>query len=256
MAPGLLTVAAPALLDHLGIRFTGTRSPRSRSLPTRSRPATRCEPRVLPCRRTRRRLGRAVHRQARHRARLVRHGAAVGRRNTRRGAGGPLRRGVYRRTRVQCFAPCDGADLSCCRSPNCRSTTGRRNVPRILDYAGKWDPAHPPTYARAQFRCRPPARRDARAASPRLAGTRWGLPATRGSTCAWIAEGIAYVIDVNANPCLSEDAGFAAAAAQAGLDSCGSGRPDRRRHRAAACAAARTAHIHRTGLRCARTSRR
>ncbi len=91
-------------------------------------------------------------------------------------------------------------------------------MPRILDYAGKWDTSHP-SYHRS-VRCFD--------VSPGLARRLQGI----AERC-WHALGlsgyaridlrldrhdVAFVIDVNANPCLSEDAGFAAAAAQAGLD--------------------------------------
>jgi D-alanine-D-alanine ligase-like ATP-grasp enzyme/GNAT superfamily N-acetyltransferase len=91
-------------------------------------------------------------------------------------------------------------------------------VPRIVDYAGKWLPAQP-TYQRTvrSFAVEP-------ALAKRLQGIAvacWralGLAGYARIDMRLAADGVACVIDVNANPCLSPDAGFAAAAAAAGLD--------------------------------------
>jgi D-alanine-D-alanine ligase len=91
-------------------------------------------------------------------------------------------------------------------------------VPRILDYAGKWDAAHP-LYARTvrSFDVEPALARRLQA----LAVATWhalGLAGYARVDMRMDADGVAYVIDVNANPCLSRNAGLPAAAAQAGLD--------------------------------------
>jgi D-alanine-D-alanine ligase len=86
-------------------------------------------------------------------------------------------------------------------------------MPRILDYAGKWDPAHP-LYALTSTRFLDPAE-----LAP-LARAVWralGLAGYARIDLRLGRDGVAYVIDVNANPCVSEEAGFAAAAAQAGV---------------------------------------
>jgi D-alanine-D-alanine ligase len=91
-------------------------------------------------------------------------------------------------------------------------------LPRILDYAGKWQPAHP-SYART-VRSFDVAENLA-ARLQRIAVACWhalGLSGYARIDLRLGQDGIAYVIDVNANPCLAEDAGFAAAAARAGLD--------------------------------------
>jgi D-alanine-D-alanine ligase len=86
--------------------------------------------------------------------------------------------------------------------------------PRILDYGPKWDPTHP-LYAMTVRRF---------GADPELAllacrvWSALGLAGYARIDLRVSHEGVAYVIDVNANPCLAEDAGFAAAAAEAGLD--------------------------------------
>jgi D-alanine-D-alanine ligase len=95
------------------------------------------------------------------------------------------------------------------------------DMPRILDYAGKWDPDHP-HYARTvrSFTVEPALARRLQA----MAVACWqalGLAGYARVDLRMDDNGVAYAIDVNANPCLSEDAGFAAAAAQAGLDHAG-----------------------------------
>jgi GNAT superfamily N-acetyltransferase len=88
------------------------------------------------------------------------------------------------------------------------------DMPRILDYDAKWDHEHP-LYALTHSRFSDPGE-----FGP-LARHVWdalGLAGYARIDLRVGADGVAYVIDVNANPCLSEDAGFAEAAAQAGLD--------------------------------------
>jgi D-alanine-D-alanine ligase-like ATP-grasp enzyme/GNAT superfamily N-acetyltransferase len=90
--------------------------------------------------------------------------------------------------------------------------------PRIIDYAGKWLPERA-SYQRTVrcFAVEP-------ALAKRLQGLAvacWralGLAGYARIDLRLAADDVAYVIDVNANPCLSPDAGFAAAAAEAGLD--------------------------------------
>lgn len=86
--------------------------------------------------------------------------------------------------------------------------------PRVLDYGPKWDRAHP-LYAltTSRFAEAPELARIARRVWSAL-----GLVGYARIDLRVSADSVAYVIDVNANPCLSEDAGFALAAAQAGLD--------------------------------------
>jgi D-alanine-D-alanine ligase len=93
-----------------------------------------------------------------------------------------------------------------------------RDMPRILDYAGKWDTSHP-LYQRSVRAFDVPA--DLARHLGRIAERCWhglGLAGYARIDLRLDGDGVAYVIDVNANPCLSEDAGFAAAAARAGLD--------------------------------------
>lgn len=88
------------------------------------------------------------------------------------------------------------------------------DMPCILDYAAKWDRAHP-LYTLTQSRFSDPGELG------RIARHVWhalGLAGYARIDLRADADGVAYVIDVNTNPCLSEDAGFAAAAAAAGLD--------------------------------------
>jgi len=90
--------------------------------------------------------------------------------------------------------------------------------PRIVDYAGKWLPAQP-AYQRTvrSFAVEPELARRLQG----IAVACWralGLAGYARVDMRLAADGVAYVIDVNANPCLSPDAGFAAAAAAAGLD--------------------------------------
>lgn len=87
-------------------------------------------------------------------------------------------------------------------------------MPRILDYAAKWDRAHP-LYELTHSRFSDPGELG------QLARHVWqalGLGGYARIDLRVSADGVAYVIDVNANPCLSEDAGFAASAGPAGLD--------------------------------------
>jgi D-alanine-D-alanine ligase len=92
------------------------------------------------------------------------------------------------------------------------------DTPRILDYAGKWQPDHP-HYQRTlrSFAVAP----DLAQRVQRIARDCWhalGLAGYARVDLRLGPDGLAYVIDVNANPSLAEDAGFAAAATQAGID--------------------------------------
>ncbi len=86
------------------------------------------------------------------------------------------------------------------------------DAPRILDYAAKWDRAHPLySLTRSRFGADPDLARIAR-----LVWAALGLAGYARIDLRISPEGLAHVIDVNANPCLSEDAGLALAAAEAG----------------------------------------
>ena len=92
------------------------------------------------------------------------------------------------------------------------------DVPRILDYAAKWDTAHP-RYAASVPRFDTIAA-DLADQLAHLARRCWealGLAGYARIDVRLDEAGLPAIIDVNANPCLSPDAGFAAAAARAGI---------------------------------------
>jgi D-alanine-D-alanine ligase len=92
--------------------------------------------------------------------------------------------------------------------------------PRIVDYAAKWDPsawAYTNTPRSFEF-----APRDAElikriAALALRSASAFGLRGYARVDLRVDAAGHPWVLEVNANPCLSADAGFAAAAARAGI---------------------------------------
>lgn len=93
--------------------------------------------------------------------------------------------------------------------------------PRIVDYAAKWDPesfAYHNTVHRFDF---PESDRALLARLEAVARACWRLFGLRGYARVDVrvdSAGRPWVLEVNANPCISPDAGFAAAAARGGLD--------------------------------------
>ena len=93
--------------------------------------------------------------------------------------------------------------------------------PRIVNYAAKWDDAsfeYHATQRRFDF---PASDNDLLARLAAAAKTCWRLFDLSGYAridCRVDGEGHVRVLEVNINPCLSPDAGFAAAAGRAGLD--------------------------------------
>jgi D-alanine-D-alanine ligase len=93
--------------------------------------------------------------------------------------------------------------------------------PRIVNYAAKWVESsfeYHATQRRFDF---PPEDRDLLVRLEQTAKACWRLFGLRGYArvdCRVDADGAIQVLEVNINPCLSPDAGFAAAAARAGLD--------------------------------------
>lgn len=91
--------------------------------------------------------------------------------------------------------------------------------PRILTYAGKWDPASPEYQASVSTEAKDLSP-SLRAHLERIAMAAWRALGLRGYARVDFrvdAEERPYVIDVNPNPDLSRDAGLALAAARAGL---------------------------------------
>lgn len=91
-------------------------------------------------------------------------------------------------------------------------------MPRILDYAGKWCPDDP-LFARTR-RCFDGIAADLSAHLIRLALRAWrvlGLSGYGRVDLRLDAAGVPHVLEVNANPALAPDAGFAAAAEKAGI---------------------------------------
>jgi len=93
--------------------------------------------------------------------------------------------------------------------------------PRIVNYAAKWEDTsfeYHATQRRFDF---PAADGSLLAELEATAKACWHLFGLRGYArvdCRVDASGSVQVLEININPCLSPDAGFAAAAAQAGLD--------------------------------------
>lgn len=90
--------------------------------------------------------------------------------------------------------------------------------PRIVGYAAKWDSAAPEY--RGTERRFPELPDPERKALQEVARRCWSLFGLRGYARVDVrldSLGIPWVLEVNANPCLSRDAGFIAAAAEAGM---------------------------------------
>ncbi len=90
--------------------------------------------------------------------------------------------------------------------------------PRIVGYAAKWDPAAP-EYDATQ-RSFAPLPENERSALTSVVDDCWRAFGLRGYARVDIRvdeHGQPWVLEVNANPCLSADAGFAAAALEAGI---------------------------------------
>lgn len=93
-----------------------------------------------------------------------------------------------------------------------------KGKPRIVGYAAKWD-ENAPEY-RATCRVFPSLPEQERDRLRNIVQRCWRAFGLRGYARVDLrldAEGSPYVLEINANPCLSRDAGFAAAALQAGI---------------------------------------
>ncbi|MCS7268303.1 MAG: hypothetical protein N2038_02965 [Geminicoccaceae bacterium] len=96
-----------------------------------------------------------------------------------------------------------------------------RDRPAIVDYDAKWRPGSITWETTPRIFAPRPADGDLRARLARLALEAWDLFALRGYARIDIRldrEGRPWILEVNANPCLSADAGFVAALEEAGLD--------------------------------------
>jgi len=94
------------------------------------------------------------------------------------------------------------------------------DVPRIVDYAAKWDASSPAYHNTVRRFDLPPRDRALAAMLADIACDCWHCFALAGYARVDFrvdAGGQPWVLEVNANPCLAADAGFIAAAAQAGL---------------------------------------
>lgn len=90
--------------------------------------------------------------------------------------------------------------------------------PRIVGYAAKWNPSAPEYVAtRRSFPDLPDALYDRLQETVRRCWTVFGLQGYARVDLRVDATGNPQVLEVNANPCLSRDAGFAAAASEAGI---------------------------------------
>ncbi len=93
--------------------------------------------------------------------------------------------------------------------------------PRIVDYAAKWHVGsfeHCNTVRRFDFAATDRPLLDRLAATVRACWRLFGLRGYARVDCRVDGAGVPSVLEINVNPCLSPDAGFAAAAAGAGLD--------------------------------------
>lgn len=93
------------------------------------------------------------------------------------------------------------------------------NGPAIVDYAAKWDeksPSFAASWRSFDFQL-DAAAQDAMVTIGRRCWDLFGLAGYARIDFRLDAGGRPYVIDVNPNPCIAEDAGFTAAAARAGL---------------------------------------
>jgi len=90
--------------------------------------------------------------------------------------------------------------------------------PRIVGYAAKWD-ATAPEYHATQRDFDAATERDRRRLSHAALDcwSAFGLSGYARVDFRMDADGVPWVLEVNANPCLSADAGFVAAAAEAGM---------------------------------------
>lgn len=90
--------------------------------------------------------------------------------------------------------------------------------PRIVGYAAKWDESAPEYVAtRRSFPALPDALRNQLNEIVRQCWSLFGLQGYARVDLRLDTTGNALVLEVNANPCLSKDAGFAAAAKEAGI---------------------------------------
>jgi D-alanine-D-alanine ligase len=90
--------------------------------------------------------------------------------------------------------------------------------PRIVGYAAKWDVAAPEYHAtRRAFGELPLAEYEALCAVTCECWRVFGLKGYARVDIRMDAAGTPWVLEINANPCLSPDAGFVAAAVEAGL---------------------------------------
>lgn len=93
--------------------------------------------------------------------------------------------------------------------------------PRIVDYAAKWHPdsfEFNNTVRRFDFPPEDATLLDRLAETAQACVRIFGLSGYARVDCRVDAAGRPFVLEINVNPCLSPDAGFAAAAARAGLD--------------------------------------
>jgi D-alanine-D-alanine ligase len=93
-----------------------------------------------------------------------------------------------------------------------------RGKPKIVGYAAKWDEAAPEFHAtQRSFARLPRAEQDAIVDVVQNCWTSFHLRGYARVDLRMDAAGVPWVLEVNVNPCLSPDAGFVAALAEAGM---------------------------------------
>lgn len=96
-----------------------------------------------------------------------------------------------------------------------------KDRPAIVDYDAKWRPGSPTWETTPRIFTPRPGDRRLREHLGQLARSVWDLFGLRGYARVDVrvdAQGRPWILEVNANPCLSADAGFVAALEEAGLD--------------------------------------